>query len=327
MKNNRSCCNTMRNFAMESNDYHAMAILKAYVVGQAKLGYARFKTEPRSDDVFLVTFPKSGSTWTSYLLHQIRSRGNDDFIDIKNEVIDITPGHWDPQVDPFLIEQNFSPRTFKTHGSYDLCPRGGKYIYLARDPKDTLFSLYCFIHDLFGIEDRMSIESFFQHYYVERFGTDHDIGNAWNHFLQWHPHKDDSNMLWLHYEDLLEDRDSCIRAIADFMEVELSEASLDLVLAHSSMQHMRTIAPKINPSQNNRTGELTLKFGPEMRDYAKAMKFGKMRRGAVGDGHKDLPAAILEALDEEWRKRITPVLGYTDYAQMRASSSLLRQPL
>ena len=309
---------------MRSNDDHTLAVFRAYVVGQARLGYARFNTDPRTDDVFLVSFPKSGSTWTSYLLHQLRSRGNDDFVDIKDEVIDITPGHWRPEMDPFRIEQRFFPRTFKTHGSYDLCPGGGKYIYLARDPRDTLYSLYYFIHDLFGINDGVSVESFFQHYYVARFGTDHDIGNVWNHFLQWYPHKDSPNMLWLHYEDMLENREICIRAIADFMEIELSDEALELVLAHSSMGHMRTIAHKLNPSRTNRTGQVTLGFGPEMRNYAKSMKFGKMRHGAVGDGRKDLPAAIIEALDEEWQKRITPILGYTDYAVMRASCSLLR---
>lgn len=309
---------------MDLNDNPAMAVLRAYVVGQARLGYTRFSTEPRADDVILVSFPKSGSTWISYLLHQLRSGGDDDFADVKDEVIDITPGHWDPGVDPFLIEQRFLPRTFKTHGSYSLCPKGGRYIYLARDPKDTLWSLYHFIHDLFGIEHGISTEAFFQHYYVERFGTEHDIGNVWNHFLQWHPHKDDPNMLWLHYEDILEDRTACIRAIAGIMGIELSDELLDLVVDRSSIEHMRTIAHKLNPSATNRTGRVTLEVGPETRNYAKVMKFGKMRRGVVGDGHKGLPAAVLDALDEEWRKRVTPVLGYADYAQMRAACSLLR---
>ena len=116
--------------------------MEAYVAGQAQLGYAEFSPGPRSSDVILVSFPKSGSTWTSYLLHLLCSRGDHEFDDIKNVVVDITPGHWDPNRNPFLEEQTFQPRTYKTHGSSTLCPKGGKYIYLARDPKDSFISLY-----------------------------------------------------------------------------------------------------------------------------------------------------------------------------------------
>jgi hypothetical protein len=301
-----------------------MEVFKAYVDGQARLGYAKFNPGPQPTDVILATFPKSGSTWTSYLLHQLRSGGDDDFDDIKNEVIDITPGHWDPSVNPFLAEGKWFPRTFKTHGSYDLCPKGGRYIYIARNPADTLWSLYHFIHDLFAIDEPAAIEEFYRDYYVERFGTDHDIGNPWDHFLGWLPHRNKDNVLWLHYEDLLEDRTKCIREIANFMGIALDEARLDIVLQHSAMEHMRTIAAKINPSSDNHTGKIVQRFGPLTQTYASDMKFGKMRRGATGDGKKNLPEGIRQSLAAEWDRRITPALGYGNYEEMRADCSLLR---
>jgi hypothetical protein len=95
---------------MENN--RNMEILQAYVQGQASLDYAEWESGPRSSDVILAAFPKSGSTWTSYLLHQLRSKGDQEFRDIKDEVVDITPGHWDPKINPFLIEQRYFPRTF-----------------------------------------------------------------------------------------------------------------------------------------------------------------------------------------------------------------------
>jgi amino acid adenylation domain-containing protein len=303
----------------------SMEIMKTYVVGQANLGYSEFEPGSGLSDVILATFPKSGSTWTSYLMHQLRSRGDEGFHDIKDEVVDITPGHWDPTVNPFLIEQRYFPRTFKTHGSYTLCPKGGKYIYIARNPKDTLFSLYHFIHDLLGIEEIVPIEDFYKHYYVERFGTDHDIGNVWDHFLGWYPHRTEVNVLWLHYEDLLEDRSKCIRAIAQFMGVELDENLLQVILERSSLRHMRQISSQLNPSRTNRVGKVVSEFGPEMMNYAKKMKFGKMRRGVVGYGQKELPQEILNELEKEWRQRITSVLSYGNYEEMRRNCSLLRQ--
>jgi hypothetical protein len=308
---------------MEPHKYHAMEIMKAYVVGQAKLGYVEFNPGPNASDVILATFPKSGSTWTSYLLHQLRSGGDEEFGDIKDEVIDITPGHWDPKIQPFSIEQRFFPRTFKTHGSYRLCPKGARYIYIARDPKDTLWSLYNFIHDLFGIEEPAPIDEFYKNYYVERFGTDHDIGNVWGHFLGWHPHRSDENVLWLHYEDLMADKPKCIAAMARFMGLEPDDNLLRLVLDRSSIEHVRRISTQINPSPDNRVGRIVSTFGPKTTSYARSMKFGKMRRGVVGDGQEYLSQSLLDELAKEWRQRITPVLGYRNYDEMRSDCSFL----
>jgi hypothetical protein len=298
-------------------------IMEAYLRGQARLGYAEFEPGPQPSDVILVSFPKSGSTWMSYLIHLLRSGGDQQFRDIKDEVIDITPGHWDPAVNPFLLPQRFSPRTYKTHGSRRLCPSGAKYIYIARHPRDSLYSLYHFVHDLFAIPQLIPIEDFYRHYYVERFGTGHDIGNVWNHLLGWHPARNDENILWIHYEDLLEDLSTCLRAIAKFMGTDSGSQHIHLVLERSSIESMRKIAAQLNPSQHNRVGRVVLGFGPGMNRYASDMKFGKMRRGVQGDGQRHLPQSIRNALDEEWTTRITPKLGYESYEAMRGECSIL----
>jgi hypothetical protein len=302
-----------------------LAVLKTYVVGQASLGYTTFASGPKPSDIILVTYPKSGSTWTSYLLHQLRSDGDEKFDDIKNEVIDITPGHWDPKENPFTIEQRFSPRTFKTHGRHTLAPKGGKFIYIARNPKDVFLSLYHFLHDLFDFEEKIDMSEFYRHYFVERFGTDHDISNIWQHILSWHPHRCDENFLWLHYEDLLEDRRECLQAIAQFMDLKLSDDQIELVLNHSTMDYTRKLSNQLNPSQSNKVGQVTLTFGEDMKRYARNLQFGKMRNGISGEGNTALPKPILEQLHQEWQKRITPILGYKNYGEMRSTCSLFKQ--
>jgi hypothetical protein len=161
---------------------------------------------------------------------------------------------------------------------------------------------------------------------VARFQSGHDIGNTWDHFLGWHPHRADDNVLWLHYEDLIEDRKTCIDAIAQFMGIMLTERALRLVVERSEMQAMRKIASKINPSPDNYVALITAAFGPHTGDYGRSMKFGKMRRGKVGDGGQNLPDTILTELEKEWHQRITPTFGYADYEQMRGACSLLRRP-
>ncbi len=302
----------------------SLEVMEAYVAGQARLGYAEFSPGPRSSDVILVSFPKSGSTWTSYLLHLLCSRGDHDFDDIKNVVVDITPGHWDPARNPFLEEQTFQPRTYKTHGSSTLCPKGGKYIYLARDPKDSFISLYHFIHDLFDLEDRVAIDEFYRSYYVDRFATGHDIGNVWDHLLDWSRWKNRSDMFWLHYEDLLEDLPRCLTGLAEFMEVDLDDELLQLIVERSSIDSMRRISSQLNPSPTNYVGKLVLGFGQDTRCYAQRLEFGKMRRGKAGDGTQNLPGEILGELEAEWTRRITPVLGYRTYLEMREDCSYLK---
>lgn len=306
------------------NKYAPIDVLRTYVTGQARLGYASFDPGPRPEDVILATFPKSGSTWMSYVIYQLSSTGDEGFSDIKDVVVDITPGHWDPGSNPFEMQQQFEPRTFKTHGSWELAPKGGRYIYISRNPSDIFWSLYNFIHDLFGMEEKVPVEDFYQQYFVDRFGTDHDIGNVWNHILSWHPHRQDDNVLWLHYEDLREDFPTCVSRIAAHMGVELTDDLRQLVLERSTIDHTRAMSGKLNPSQVNHTGKVTLTFGREMEAYAQGMKFGKVRRGQVGDGEKELPEAIRDDLLVQWQQRITPVLGYRDYADMRRECSLLR---
>lgn len=300
----------------------ASDIFKAYVEGQARLGYASFDPGPLPTDVILVAFPKSGSTWTSYMMHQICSGGRELSRDIKEEVIDITPGHWDPEVNPFRISQDHVPRTFKTHGSYRLCPKGAKYIYIARDPKDALWSLYKFLHDLFDIDEVASIEAFFDEYFVRRYDTGHDIGNPWDHLLEWGPHREDENVLWMHYEDLLEARLACLKAMAQFMGITLSDRSLALVAKRSDIRHSREIADRLNPSPHNRVGKVVARFGPATAGYARNMRFGKVRRGVTGGGQRNLPASILEEMSRQWKERISPVLGWGSYREMRESCSI-----
>jgi len=202
--------------------------------------------------------------------------------------------------------------------------RGGRFIYVARNPRDSFLSLYYFIHDLFGIEEWVPVDVFYREYYVERFGSGHDIGNVWDHFLSWHPHRKDENLLWLHYEDLLEDLPRCLRVIAAFMGVALDDSSIRLIEKRSKMEAMREFAGKLNPSQTNRTGRVTLSFDSRMRRYASNMKFGKLRKGVSGDGQRSLPPHIVSQLDEDWQQRITPLLGYAGYDDMRNACSLLR---
>src|SRR5262249_61834635 len=89
---------------------------------------------PRPDDVFIVTYPRSGTTWMQMILYQLTSDGNMDLPHI---------AEYCPWVERSVRSaRRFytrpSARIFKSHLPYAQIPKGpGKYIYVARDGKDV----------------------------------------------------------------------------------------------------------------------------------------------------------------------------------------------
>jgi hypothetical protein len=93
---------------------------------------------PRPSDVFVVTYPKCGTTWVTQICHALRTNANMNF----GEITEVCP--WDILAkdckQDLDDDQVASPRVFKSHESYASVAKGGKYIYVARDPGDAFFS-------------------------------------------------------------------------------------------------------------------------------------------------------------------------------------------
>ncbi|GAB4564480.1 MAG: hypothetical protein Tsb0020_14700 [Haliangiales bacterium] len=45
----------------------------------------------------------------------------------------------------------------------------------------------------------------------------------------------------------------------------------------------------------------------------------KVRTGRVGDGQRELPAAVVDRMDEIWRREIAEPLGFQSYDALRAA--------
>uniref|UniRef100_H9G4R1 Sulfotransferase n=1 Tax=Anolis carolinensis TaxID=28377 RepID=H9G4R1_ANOCA len=123
--------------------------------------------EIRDSDVFIVSYPKSGTRWTQHILSMICYEGHRNGTE-GTDLFDRAP--W--------LEYNFrkmdyvnrpSPRHFTTHMHYQFVPRGlgngrTKVIYVARNPKDVLVSFYHYSKIAANIEE---IEDF--DIFMERF--------------------------------------------------------------------------------------------------------------------------------------------------------------
>jgi hypothetical protein len=106
----------------------------------------------RRDDVFISSYPRSGTTWLQMIAHVLLRDGDTGFTHI-SEVV--------PWFERLLslgraratdFELRASPRVFKSHLPYRWLPAGARYIYAVRDGRDVAVSYYHFYRSHLGYE-------------------------------------------------------------------------------------------------------------------------------------------------------------------------------
>src|SRR5579864_4614101 len=109
------------------------------------------------DDVFIVSYPKSGNTWTRFLIaNLVYPEKQPDFSNI-NLVIP------DPEALSKRALANLPrPRILKSHQYFD--PRYKHIIYIVRDPRDVALSQYYFHIKRTLIPDSYPVEQFIQRF-------------------------------------------------------------------------------------------------------------------------------------------------------------------
>jgi len=221
-----------------------------------------------TDDIFLVSFPKSGNTWTRFLLGNLMNPDKPvGFADIERVVPDIAVC---PRADFRRIRR---PRLIKSHDGFD--PRYRRVIYIIRDPRDVAVSLYYYAKKVKNIDDSFSLDAFIKRLFVpgrSYSGTWGENAGSWlvnvtniTEFCLPHngvnPHSagfagakmvapgasgHGRKFLLVRYEDLLEDAQAGLRRIAEFLGLEASPERIDQAVARSSADSMR----KLESAQN-----------------------------------------------------------------------------
>ncbi|KAE8593504.1 hypothetical protein XENTR_v10019166 [Xenopus tropicalis] len=202
------------------------------------LTYAWKEFVTRNDDVFNVTFPKSGTTWMQEILTLIYSNG--DPAPVKTEY------SWDrvPWLEQYTgrskLENRPSPRLITTHLPFHLFPQSffktkAKVIYTIRNPKDVCVSLYFFSLIAQFLEYREDFQEF-----VSLFLSKDMFYDGWfDHVKGWLPFNDNPNFLLLTYEDMAKDLKSNVIKICQFLGKELDDAAINSVVENSSFKAMK----------------------------------------------------------------------------------------
>ncbi|HEY3695543.1 sulfotransferase domain-containing protein [Phenylobacterium sp.] len=215
----------------------------------------------RNDDVIVATYAKSGTTWTQQIVGQLVFQG-----DGAIAIHEISP--WldlrimPPDTRAALAAQTHR-RIIKTHLPVDalvLSPEA-RYLYIGRDGRDVLWSLYnhhananqLWYDALNDTPGRVGppierpdpdIRSYFRTW-LERDG--HPFWSYWENVASWWAARDLPNVRLVHFDRLKADLAGEMRAIADFLQIDIPAERWPTLVTHCTFDYMKSHAEQMAP--------------------------------------------------------------------------------
>jgi hypothetical protein len=254
------------------------------------------------DDTFLVSFPRSGNTWTRFLIgNLVQPHEPITFLNIENVIPDTSA------LSNRYLERIPRPRIIKSHQFFDA--RYKKVIYIVRDPRDVVLSYHNFQRKYGEIDDQCPLEQ-----YVPRFLAGDLPGligwGSWGeHVLSWLATRHNSpGFLLLRYEAMLADPICGLGKVAKFLGVETTTAALEAVVERSSADNMR----KMEKTQSDKW--------VVTQGRRKDIPFvGKAKQGGW---HSLLPESAIDEIEAAWG----PLMKTLGYELTRRSVESLEPP-
>lgn len=191
------------------------------------------------DDVFIVSYPRSGNTWTRFLI------GN--LVHIDAPVTFANVESLVPEIYLFpdrILRQLRRPRILKSHECFD--PRYRIIIYIVRDPRDVAVSYYHYAIKRGWIEDTYSISDFVPRFMSGEFDVRAKWAAAWDdHVMSWISMRQGRpGFLLLRYEDMVRAPENALSEIAHLLRLNAPPDRLARAVQLSSADHMRSLERK-----------------------------------------------------------------------------------
>jgi len=196
------------------------------------------------DDTFVVSYPKSGNTWTRFLIaNLLHPQEPATFANIDRLI---------PEAEELTkrqLDRVPRPRIMKTHQYFD--PRYPRVIYIVRDPRDVVVSEYHFFRKRQWIADDFPIAQFVVRFLSGKtsgYGSWQENVSSWVATRHNHP-----GFLLLRYEDMLAETVDALVRIASSLRIQPTSDQLKQAVDRSSADQMRKLERSASPGASSVT--------------------------------------------------------------------------
>ena len=239
------------------------------------------------DDVFLTSYPRSGNTWTRFLVgNLVHQEEAISFLNVERLVPDMYK-HSDR-----TLRHLPRPRIMKSHECFD--PRYKRIIYVVRDPRDVAVSNYHWEMKQRSMKDSYPIEKFVPRWMEPIYWA--RLGSWGEHVTSWlSTRQGKEGFLLLRYEDMLADPAREMGKVARLLGIDPTPERLARAAELSSADRMR----RLEKDQGDKW--------VQTRNTRQDKQF--VRKASSGDWRKMLPAESVERIETAWGD-VMKALGY-----------------
>jgi hypothetical protein len=198
--------------------------------------------EPGARDIFVATQMKCGTTWMQQIVYEILSHGRGSIGEDGGPPAMYALSPWIESRGAVSMEDAIpvgerKQHIIKTHFPTRLCPYSeeARYIYVTRHPVACFSSTADFVGMLAGPLAPPRAEL------LEWFCSDEMWWRSWPEHVDgwWQWAQEKPNVLFCHYEEMLDDPGRCVDQVASFLDVELSSDERAEVVRKSSYAYMK----------------------------------------------------------------------------------------
>ncbi|CAL1290696.1 unnamed protein product [Larinioides sclopetarius] len=298
----------------------------------------RFK--PKNGDVFVVTYPKCGTTWMQNLVLNIMRRGRkfedpsdfyfaSPFLDQwgaeDSEKMMIRPGREAYVAFPTGVGALMRFLTLvavmdsSSRGYFQCVPWSddAKYIYVARNPKDCCVSFYHHMKNLPGYQFPDGIKEFFDLFIKGEV----EFGDYFDHLLPWYNARHRPNVYFTTFEEMKMDLKEVAMKVAEFIDKTEAEhlrdnpEVLERILYNCSFEETKKVVNAGLSSMYHPENKDFLTKLPKGRiyviEYVKSLpkrtgtdrKINFIRKGEIGSYKHELPPEQNEILSKIIQER------------------------